>query len=733
MADNISTQNTYLKIDKLIKSLRFNEAFLLLKSKVSLFPSLSRILNKLNASESTYRYLLDYISEGHSDPAHKEVISQIQDSLMFGNDAYLRESKLLDSPDLYSATKRMINLKNLSLEDYLNSFIKTIKKEEDMPADENENVFDTEQANALNELFNYVWTMFGSEISEYAILNGILIDPSVPEYVKSVIVSAIILGNLEYFDPESFDILINYSSAVESLSIKGKIIAGLVLISLINPQRIIGNVNIRSRLIIANEDEELKEAVNEVLFNIIRTYDTTRIDNKMRNEVIPGLMKIKPEIIDKLRNIGHDSEDYLSSGNPDWEEMLENSEIGDKLKEINNLQLEGADVMATAFSNLKAYPFFNSISNWFLPVKSDHYQIKDICDKVNEESLKNMENVMCDSDIYSFLLSLASLPKDKQEQMAINMNNQVKMIHEATSGSLDFKPQQILARRIRFSLQDIYRFFKYFRKRNDFKDPFEKPFIADNFEIIRNVLGVQPETLNLIAEFYFKYGYYREAAGFFELINENFKEVTLWEKLGYCYERIKDYEKAVDWYKKALLINPSNIWLQKKLAVSLKNLRIYDEALGFYQSALEQDPENYHLLMSAAQCFLAISNYEDALKYFYHANYIKPEKKDPKRAIAWAELMAGNFDKSTERYQQLLDIQDSDASDFLNAAHSFLAKGDFKKALSLYKEFINRSESKEITSLLLAFKDDADVLKKIGISTSTLRLIVDKIRYDLEN
>ena len=195
---------------------------------------------------------------------------------------------------------------------------------------------------------------------------------------------------------------------------------------------------------------------------------------------------------------------------------------------------------------------------------------------------------------------------------------------------------------------------------------------------------------------------------------------------------MRRFDKAAEWYRKAELVNPANPWLEKKLAVALKNSGHTLEALEYYRNALQREPENYHLLMSMAQCLIDTGDTEVALKHLFHAQYLKPEKVDVLRAIAWAHLMAGNFDKANDAYVKVRVHPEAEPTDFLNAAHSLLAGGNFKDALKNYRTFVDRSPSRDITALVLAFRDDAEVMRKLGIKTSDLRLIVDKIRYDLQ-
>lgn len=719
------------KINKFIYSSRFNEAFLLLKKELKNFPLLQEEIYRLNDTESTYRYMLDYISEGHSDPTIKDTLSKIRSELIKISDRLALEIKLTDGPDLYSSTKRMARLRESSFNQQIDNFQKTLS--EDKAKNPNSPIISLTQANAMEELFNYVWTMYGASAEEYEKLNETLENPEIPDYLKSLLVSAIILGNISYYDKNSYQILLSLLDNEMPPAIKARIIIGVILVALLHNRRIIDDLEIKTRLILS-EEGELKELFNSLLLKLVQTYDTKRIDDKMRNEVIPGLMKIKPDIIDRMRNLASDSDSFLSDDiNPQWEELIENSEVGDKLKEINDMQMEGADVMVTAFSNLKGFPFFNKVYNWFLPFEPGNFIFENLGSVNDNLSLSHLSFLMCDSDIHSFLLSLSNMPEGQRKQMFDNIDRQMKEAKEALSDAVGETDSKILSKKIRLALQDLYRFFKFYRKKEDFQDPFGRPFVAENIEPLINVLGIKPETILAIAEFYLKNKYYQEAESLFKLYDSIDPDYTIWEKIGFCLDHLQRYEEAVDWYKKAEIIDAENQWLIKRLAITLKNAGQYQKAIPYYEKALEFSPENYHLIMSAGQCYLEAGMNQDAIKQFYHALYLKPEKSAPLRGIAWAELTDRNFNRAIPQYQKLMESPKADKADFLNAAHAELASGNFRNAIRLYKKFIEKSENKDITELVLAFRDDSATFKKLGIQTSDLRLVVDKIRYDFFN
>ncbi|MCH5240118.1 MAG: tetratricopeptide repeat protein [Muribaculaceae bacterium] len=731
MTSQTVANQTYCQINKLINSSRFNEAFGMLKSRMKNFKSLNKELNNIKDSESTYRYLLDYLISGNLDPSRQEVMDQIRDSLFHANELLLREYRLIDSSDLYSSIRRIELLRGNTFQFHLDTFMQSFKEDNPEGIIIESPVVSKVQSEKLDELFNYVMTMTGAPSDEYEQLLNSFIDAQLPEYAKLSLTSAIILGSIEFFDPDFFDILLSTYENSDSPYIQARTVTGIVLLSLLHSHRLKGNINLRSRLMISMEDNSFKKMVREVLMGIIRTYDTQRIDNKMRNEVIPGLMKIQPEIIDKLRNLSSDSENFLSDINPDWEDMLDKSGIGDKLREINDMQLEGADVMVTAFSNLKSFPFFERASNWFLPFLPRHFEFSNLPLNHQDDIVGRLTTVMCDSDLNSFLLSVKSMPQDRGNQMIANIESQMKQAQEALTNAIGETSADIFSKKVRQSLQDLYRFFKFFKKKGDFKDPFGTPFLSSHIRPLISTLGIDVDDLKVVAEFYFRKKYYQESAGMFELIDEiQSDDFTNWEKIGYCNDRLKNYDEAIRWYKKAEIVDPGKIWLIKKLAVALKNSGRPKEALEYYEKVLEIEPDNYHILMSLAQCLIDLEEYEKALHYLYHAQYLKPEKNIPTQALAWTELLAGNSDKAEKLYQKLLDQEEKDKNDLLNMGHCAMKRKDFKSAVAFYKQYLDASDTKDIKSLVIAFRDDAESLKRLGIPTEDLRLVIDKIRYD---
>lgn len=136
--------------------------------------------------------------------------------------------------------------------------------------------------------------------------------------------------------------------------------------------------------------------------------------------------------------------------------------------------------------------------------------------------------------------------------------------------------------------------------------------------------------------------------------------------------------------------------------------------------------------MSAGNCLLESGNVKEALSHFYHADYIKPDKPATFRAIAWGELQGGNYDKSIDYYGKVTLLPEATQSDFINLGHAYYLSGNLKKAVESYVKSI-RQPNGSVASFEKEMLGDIDTLTKGGRSAEEIRLIIDKVKYEVTN
>jgi len=729
---NDQANKTYTEVNRLLKDNKLKKAFSVLSSNPHLNTD-SKLRDLLNNLEETYKYLIHYLVEGFEDESRDKMLSDIKSSLYFVNDAVRRNMIVADSSDIYSSTLRMEKVRKSTLRSRISEY----RKAESMASLAKEAggyvELQREADNSLSALFAHVWTSFGASSDDYRSIRDFMKDGDVSFNAKAQMISALMLGNMSFYDKNGLGCLIDIFESDLEPRIAARALVGIILVVASHPERVADDRMLNYRLSLWNDSIIIYRQLREVVMGIIRAHDTERISHKMRNEVIPELMKLRPEIIDKLRSSPEMADIESLEMNPEWEDLLNKNGIGDKLKELTEIQMEGGDVMMTAFSNLKAFPFFNNPANWFLPYFPDHSDIASQSTGSNAmfRELLDMEGVMCDSDKYSFALSLSRMPEEQSKLLAARMGEQMEQFKEVMANRKMKSTVPEFDTEVTRYVRDLYRFFKLFRRRNEFADPFEKPLDFGSLPYISDVLA-DNEILSLVGEFYFKRGYFNEALPILlKLEKEDSGNTQVWEKIGYCYHSLKDYKSALAWYKKAELVNPESQWLISSMATCFSRLNRFADASEYFQKALEKTPEDKRLLELTAYCQIKSGEIDKALANFYHSEYVSPQRISTWRGIAWSELLKKNLDKSLDYCNKILSHEKCCGNDLLNTGHVHYLLGNKKEAVECYKRAALFNEY-GIEALEKDMTEDISTITSLGGKEKELLLLLEKVKYDLD-
>ena len=186
-------------------------------------------------------------------------------------------------------------------------------------------------------------------------------------------------------------------------------------------------------------------------------------------------MKLGPKLKDKIQNESFNSSDDMEEKNPEWESILDQDGVSDKIKEFGDLQMDGADVYVSTFAPLKSFPFFNETVNWFMPFDSNDSHIQALF--TNNSSLFHAfvkSPFLCNSDKYSFCLSLMQMPEVQQNMMSDAFKQESEQMEEA------LKDEEKLNKHISTKsisnqyIQDLYRFYTINPHHTDFKNPLKE-------------------------------------------------------------------------------------------------------------------------------------------------------------------------------------------------------------------------------------------------------------------
>lgn len=417
--------------------------------------------------------------------------------------------------------------------------------------------------------------------------------------------------------------------------------------------------------------------------------------------------------------------------NPDWEDAFEQSGLGDKLREMNELQLEGADVYMSTFSSLKSYPFFREVQNWFYPFSKQQSNVLKALKQVGNEGSSLLDLILqsgffSNSDKYSLFFTIHQLPKMQQEMMLSQLNEQqVAELAEKSNAETMKKFNARPGTASNQYLHDLYRFFKLSVRRNEFRDIFKEKLDLHHVPALDNLLYCEEE-LFPIADFYLSKERWDEAIDIYkELIEIGGFEgegAEYYQKFGYALQKRKRYAEAIEAYLKADTLKPDNIWNNRHLATCYRLNRNYEAALAYYKKVEEATPEASTAVFYIGSCLAELGQYEEALNYFFKLDFIESNCVKAWRGIGWCSFISLKYEQAMKYYEKIIEHKPL-AIDYMNAGHVAWVMGNIQKAAVLYGKAITACGTRE--RFLEMFHKDEEPLLKQGIREEDIPLMLD--------
>lgn len=459
---------------------------------------------------------------------------------------------------------------------------------------------------------------------------------------------------------------------------------------------------------------------------MIRSQETVKIDKKMREEIIPEM--IKNANISRMKFDFEENDEEGNDHNPDWAFNIENSALGDKLREMSELQMEGADVYMSTFSQLKNYPFFKMISNWFYPFDKGHSSVVKELGDANDNSILELilgSGFFCDSDKYSMCFTIMHLPKMQRDAMVAQLSDQqmnMVMDEEKTAEMKKLNDREdILSNQY---IHNLYRFYKLYPRRHEFHDIFNEAIKLHTYNFLKPVLE-KPLYLRNLADYYFKKEYYMTAEDIYtQLIKTVGDDAELYQKIGYCLQKEKKYDQAIQAYLRADMMKPDNIWTNRHLATCYRLSKQYDKALEYYKKIEEVEPENKTLLFNIGSSLAELGRDDEALNYFFKLDFIDPNSVKAWRAIAWCSFISGKLEQADKYYKKVLRHKPQ-APDYMNAGHVAWVMGNIEKTIELYSKSVVAIHGRQ--QFITMFNKDKPILIQHGINKDDIPLMLDLI------
>lgn len=699
-----------------------------------------KLTDKLNELKNNYKYMLHYLIEGSNDPEQEKIYNKlIRDTFKLTIDT-AEVALMSESSELFYEKMRISSVRTpLSLDEYNEEIKKKIDTrsllslfEEGEEKKSRTKTNEQEHERIISEMFYSIFSAARANDDDIKAYSRFLLDDITPVDDKSMFISALMLNIMQRFDVKKVLFLLECCSH-PNMHISMRAIISLTPILQQYHSRWHLYPELNNRLALLSDESYFTRRLLITIIQLIQSRETEKITKKLTEEILPEMMKLSPIIGKKIKMDEWMSETGMDDKNPEWQKILDDAGISDKIEEFSNLQLEGADVFHSTFSNLKSYPFFNEMSNWFLPFSLEQSQLQSfIAENVeNKGIIKSITNAtfICNSDKYSFCFSIMMMPDEYRKMMGSQLGAESEELKNMRDEEFSINPYQEEEAVCKQYVQDLYRFFKVYPRKNDFTDIFTFPLNFHTIEAISSIISL-PKNLEKIALYYFEKNHLSEALSAYEMLSElDAANSEVWQKIGYCKQQLGNIDEAVEAYLRSDLIESNNTWVLRRIAQCYRLLKQPEDALQYYRKLEKLHPDDLNVQLNIGHCFLELKEYEEALKNYFKVEWIDDTNRRVWRSIAWCSFISHKFDVSQRYYQKIL--QDTPNShDFLNAGHVELALNNMKESMKYYSESIKIIKKMKLFKALL--KGDFEELQLAGVDLKIIPALLDKIEYDLD-
>lgn len=698
-----------------------------------------KISETLSEQETNYKFMLHYLFEGVEDPERNNVYRSLLRSLYELTDDSADELLRIESSNIFYEKYRINLLNNYGINDYKSqlkdisdtlSLVDLLDEGDEKRTKKRELAVKRERIGS--DIFYSVYVSPRTNEHDYNDYISFLDSVEVPVREKNLFLSAISLSLFHRFDSRKAQILMK-GTLSDDMQIRARAIVGLVVTMQMYDTRWSLYPELQNQLNILSENIDFKKAVLRTIIQLIRSRETEQITKKIKEEILPEMMKLNNLAGRKLNMdelMGGDSD--FSEKNPEWQKELEESGLGKKLQEYSNLQMEGADVFHSTFSSLKHFPFFSELSNWFLPFDPSYSEIASLFADERANSLLKTAILdsghMCNSDKYSFCLSLAQIPQAQRDMMMGRMGEESEQIKQMQKEAQALNPaidDEVVSNQY---IQDLYRFFKVNPHKNNFFDIFRLSLNFYDKESISSLIS-DIEDMKKIALYCFDKNNFKEALSIFErLISIDNKSEDIWQKIGYCKQMLDDIDGALDAYLQADLLRPNNSWIIKRIAQLYRTQKKTELALDYYKKAAKLTPDNIHVELNIGHCYLELNNYEEALNTYFKVELLDSKGTKAQRPIAWTAFLLKKYDLA-QKYYTLIISGKPTVHDYLNAGHVELSIGRKKEAIAYYKQaYYIENDFEQFINL---YNSDKEILIHHGVDEQIFPFIFDQIKYSM--
>lgn len=685
--------------------------------------------SELEAVKNDYQLMVDYMERGFTDDKRAALYLSLLQRL-YRVAADLEISWRCKNVIVYVDAFRISDHLNTShdfIRSVLESFVSDVAMLSLLPEAERtekaKDLYDRHQV-FINRLFNTLWTSCQWSDDDCAFYTGLMLSPMVDIVDQQLLVSAVTLGAMNQFDINKFKALTTVYQQSTDERVRQRALVGWVL-SVFEGMDIFPEQDKIIRKLCENKDTIRELYTLQIQF--FYSQDTEKDNEKLQRDIMPYLVDGSNITIGRLGIVEKEEDSLENILNQDAEDKRM-EQMEEKVRKMMEMQKQGSDIYFGGFRQMKRFPFFNDLANWFTPFYIDHPALRTTIERIGQpnilETITNQGN-FCESDKYSLAFAMESIINQIPGNIKEMMGSEGAFAPMGTT--LDKSNPTYICRAY---IQDLYRFFRLYRSSNELINPFidnhKSSFVADTFFFVyKSFIGTGLDEYKMrLALYLYKH---KNMDKLVELMSTFHVEDANYNILmGYINLYFGKPDVAYQIFNMVLQEDTENQWALKGMARAAMDCEDYDTAEHTYSQLLRLEPDNINYAVKRCVTLLKTERYAEAREELFRLDYQYPDNMNVKRVFAWTMLL----DKSLDKASQLYDLILSDApmaEDYLNSGYCWWAKGNIGQAKNSFQAWITMTKGNK-DRLLEEIRNDQKVLDLYGITEIDCLLMVNLIK-----
>ena len=685
--------------------------------------------SELETVKNDYQLMVDYMERGFTDDKRASLYLSLLQRL-YRVAADLEISWRCKNVIVYVDAFRISDHLNTShdfIRSVLESFVSDVAMLSLLPEAERtekaKDLYDRHQV-FINRLFNTLWTSCQWSDDDSEFYAGLMLSPMVDVVDQQLLVSAVTLGAMNQFDINKFKALTTVYQQSTDERVRQRALVGWVL-SVFEGMDIFPEQDKIIRKLCENKDTIRELYTLQIQF--FYSQDTEKDNEKLQRDIMPYLVEGSNITIGRLGIVEKEEDSLENILNQDAEDKRM-EQMEEKVRKMMEMQKQGSDIYFGGFRQMKRFPFFNDLANWFTPFYIDHPALRTTIERIGQpnilETITNQGN-FCESDKYSLSFAMESIINQIPGNIKEMMGSEGAFAPMGTT--LDKSNPTYICRAY---IQDLYRFFRLYRSSNELINPFidnhKSSFVADTFFFVyKSFIGTGLDEYKMrLALYLYKH---KNMDKLVELMSTFHVEDANYNILmGYINLYFGKPDVAYQIFNMVLQEDTENQWALKGMARAAMDCEDYDTAEHTYSQLLRLEPDNINYAVKRCVTLLKTERYAEAREELFRLDYQYPDNMNVKRVFAWTMLLDKSLDKASQLYDRILSDAPM-AEDYLNSGYCWWAQGNIGQAKNSFQTWITVTKGNK-DRLLEEIRNDQKVLDLYGITEVDCLLMVNLIK-----